>query len=174
MAKKKEETQIAEKPVAELPNGYGRILAYVDGNGRVLQWFFPDIQETNLPADEHLIEVVEDAYLKVAGRAAWISGDAVTDEAPPSSAHVIDESGKWVVDPDLLPHAEEQEINEVEKKVRLERAALLRESDWVSLRALESGAEMPQEWIDYRQALRDLPEQPGFPLAVSFPISPGS
>lgn len=34
----------------------------------------------------------------------------------------------------------------------------LAKTDWIVTRALESGQPVPQEWIDYRQALRDLAE----------------
>jgi len=29
--------------------------------------------------------------------------------------------------------------------------------DWITLRSHERGTPMPQPWLDYRQALRDLP-----------------
>ena len=39
--------------------------------------------------------------------------------------------------------------------VRLQRNAKLAGSDWVVVRCTELGVPVPQEWIDYRQALRD-------------------
>lgn len=39
-----------------------------------------------------------------------------------------------------------------------ERNARLDKCDWVVLRSLETGEPVPQEWLTYRQALRDLPE----------------
>lgn len=44
--------------------------------------------------------------------------------------------------------------------LRTERNARLAASDWVVLRNLETNEPIPQEWLDYRQALRDLPETP--------------
>lgn len=38
------------------------------------------------------------------------------------------------------------------------RADLLRQSDWVVIKSQETGQPIPQEWKDYRQALRDLPK----------------
>jgi hypothetical protein len=32
--------------------------------------------------------------------------------------------------------------------------------------------EQQQAWIDYRQALLDVPEQPGFPINVVWPSKP--
>jgi DMSO/TMAO reductase YedYZ molybdopterin-dependent catalytic subunit len=58
--------------------------------------------------------------------------------------------------------------------VRAKRDALLRESDWVSIRALERNIAVPDEWVAYRQALRDLPMQRGFPQSVDWPTPPDS
>jgi hypothetical protein len=35
-------------------------------------------------------------------------------------------------------------------------------------------SEQQQEWIDYRQALLDVPQQEGFPLSVNWPSSPST
>ena len=52
--------------------------------------------------------------------------------------------------------------------VRLERNAFLRDSDWVSA----SDITMSDEWRTYRQALRDVPAQSGFPNTVTWPTKP--
>jgi len=52
------------------------------------------------------------------------------------------------------------------------RAARLRESDWVTLRAADTGAPLPAAWQAYRQALRDITKQPGWPLNISWPALP--
>ena len=41
---------------------------------------------------------------------------------------------------------------------RFERNRRLAESDWVVARAYERGEPIPDVWIIYRQALRDLPD----------------
>lgn len=41
--------------------------------------------------------------------------------------------------------------------LRVERDRRLTECDWVVVKAMENGTAIPQEWKDYRQALRDLP-----------------
>lgn len=46
------------------------------------------------------------------------------------------------------------------------RAAALAASDWVTLRAIDTGVPVPTGWTAYRQALRDLPAQPGWPDVV--------
>lgn len=48
------------------------------------------------------------------------------------------------------------------------RNLLLAETDWWAL----SDQTMTQEQIDYRQALRDVPQQDGFPLNITWPTKP--
>ena len=69
--------------------------------------------------------------------------------------------------PDYNPdeRAREQEANEV----RNQRDALLAKTDWTQV------ADAPvdqQAWSTYRQALRDIPEQNGFPGDVDWPSKP--
>ena len=52
--------------------------------------------------------------------------------------------------------------------VRQERNVLLKDSDWVS----GSDITMSDEWRTYRQALRDVPAQSGFPNSVTWPTKP--
>ena len=53
--------------------------------------------------------------------------------------------------------------------IRNLRNQLLTESDWIVLRSLENAASIPTEWVIYRQALRDIPEQEKFPNLVQWP-----
>ena len=61
---------------------------------------------------------------------------------------------------------------EVAKVVRKDRDAEIAKSDWVVVKHNELGTPIPQEWLDYRQALRDITEQSGFPDNVEWPLSP--
>ncbi len=54
---------------------------------------------------------------------------------------------------------------------KLERNALLQESDWVFTFDSPLTDEQKAEAVTYRQALRDLPSQSGFPN-VEFPTKP--
>ena len=69
--------------------------------------------------------------------------------------------------PDLVAMAE---------KVRAERDRLLREEvDPVvsnPLRWASMTPEPQQAWVDYRQALLDVPQQAGFPEVVEWPVKP--
>lgn len=57
---------------------------------------------------------------------------------------------------------------------RATRAAHLQASDWTQLADARRsmGATLASQWDAYRQALRDLPSQPGWPATISWPKSP--
>lgn len=52
--------------------------------------------------------------------------------------------------------------------VRQQRNTLLSETDWMA----NSDVTMSDEWRTYRQALRDIPTQEGFPNSVTWPTKP--
>lgn len=64
-----------------------------------------------------------------------------------------------------------REYDDAEKEINIRkmRDGLLRETDWM---VLSDNLEPPQEWLDYRQALRDVPQQDTFPNAVTWPTKP--
>jgi len=61
---------------------------------------------------------------------------------------------------------------EFAKSARDSRDNLLSECDWVIVMSLEAGRAIPAEWATYRQALRDLPQQAGFPVTINWPVKP--
>ena len=54
-------------------------------------------------------------------------------------------------------------------EMRKRRDDLLKESDWVVVKAFETNTTIPAEWATYRQALRDIPQQPDFPTNINWP-----
>ena len=56
-------------------------------------------------------------------------------------------------------------------QMRAARDRALEASDWRVIRAAETGVAMSQEWQDYRQSLRDLPNSDGWPN-VELPHDP--
>ena len=69
----------------------------------------------------------------------------------------------------LGPAPADGNTSELENEVRAKRNALLSGSDWTQI------ADAPvdqQAWAAYRQALRDIPEQPGFPHDIIWPVAP--
>lgn len=57
-------------------------------------------------------------------------------------------------------------------RVRFERQALLSYCDWTQIPDAPLTAEQKQAWAVYRQALRDVPAQAGFPDNVNWPEKP--
>lgn len=55
-------------------------------------------------------------------------------------------------------------------RVREERNAKLAASDWTQ--ALDIPEATRSAWATYRQALRDIPSQPGFPDVITWPTPP--
>ena len=63
---------------------------------------------------------------------------------------------------------ENKPLDQAEQAVRNQRDRLLSDSDW---RALSDNTLTP-EWATYRQALRDITGQAGFPYSVVWPVKP--
>lgn len=86
--------------------------------------------------------------------------------APPDTEHETfawDASIKrWVGTPTAAAHWQ---------LVRAERDRRLSACDWVVARASERGEPVPIDWTVYRQALRDITDQPD-PLAIRWPEPP--
>ena len=58
------------------------------------------------------------------------------------------------------------------KVVRVTRDSKLAETDWVVIKATETGTPVPEAIALERQALRDITEQAGFPWTVQWPTQP--
>lgn len=56
--------------------------------------------------------------------------------------------------------------------VRAQRDKLLAETDWIVIMHTEKGTNIPAVWEIYRQSLRDITSQPGFPHDVTWPEKP--
>ena len=99
----------------------------------------------------------------------------MTDKIPPvteDGQFVQFSSGEWhIVNTD--PKNEEF-IAELEELNRTNRLELLKESDIAALKYTELGQAVPQDLVEYRQALRDISEQVCFPLFVYAPQKPQS
>jgi hypothetical protein len=61
-------------------------------------------------------------------------------------------------------------------KARQDRDQLLVDSDWTDTLSAKTrlGDTLYQEWQTYRQALRDVPQQAGFPTNITWPTAPSS
>ncbi len=65
-----------------------------------------------------------------------------------------------------------QKDAEQAKNVRATRDEKLKECDWIVIKNLETNSNIPGAWEVYRQALRDVPSQAGFPWTVTWPDAP--
>jgi len=77
-----------------------------------------------------------------------------------------------MIDWSQLKTAEQLEAERLEAKanqVRAERDRLLTASDWTQV---ADAPVVSLEWQPYRQALRDVPQQSGFPDSVEWPVPP--
>lgn len=96
------------------------------------------------------------AYESEAERNEWGAPELVEMTPEEIDAHL-----NPPVDPEKLADA-----------ARAQRDALLSACDWVVVRAQELGEPVPEAWADYRQALRDVPQQEGFPENIDWPYAP--
>jgi hypothetical protein len=72
------------------------------------------------------------------------------------------EEAQWIVQKDI----------DKANNVRQIRDDKLKETDWVVIKNLELNANIPGAWEVYRQALRDIPTQEGFPWTITWPVEP--
>jgi hypothetical protein len=70
----------------------------------------------------------------------------------------------------IIPVPHELDRNMAEFNMRSARDSALTRCDWVITRAFEEGQPVPANYLDYRNALRDLPSQPGFPYDYVWPV----
>jgi hypothetical protein len=61
---------------------------------------------------------------------------------------------------------------ELAARALIKRNAELQESDWTQLPDVPLTVEQVSAWAVYRQALRDLPAQPGWPANINWPVQP--
>jgi len=83
----------------------------------------------------------------------------------------VRENGKWFLLPTVREFSAEQLADRhasAAASVRSTRSMLLAETDWTAL----SDVIIIPEMATYRQALRDITSQPGFPHNVSWPVKP--
>lgn len=89
--------------------------------------------------------------------------------------HAVRGQNGWIEEWEIITAAPEEIKARDDIKaaqVRSERDQLLSESDWTQMPdAINAGADQ-DAWAIYRQALRDLTGQPGFPWDVTWPEAP--
>lgn len=64
------------------------------------------------------------------------------------------------------------ENDRLAEDIRKKRNDLLSQTDWLAIKGAETGIPLGGPWASYRQALRDITSQPGFPENVVWPQPP--
>lgn len=98
-----------------------------------------------------------------------LTGDLVAYQPP---APADDEFRTWSWSEDLRAYIATSTQAGCARDMRAQRDGLLAACDWVVARAVEQAEPVPEPWATYRQALRDIPQQPGFPTTVDWPTPP--
>lgn len=82
---------------------------------------------------------------------------------------------KWVTQWSIVDKSQDEmdaELAQLAAAARQQRDELLTGSDWITVKAFETATAIPVEWIDYRQALRDVSSQAAFPYTIDWPTRP--
>lgn len=90
--------------------------------------------------------------------------DATTGE---TTERMVDMPGVLSVE-----EAQALEVAQLADAVRAERDRRLTDCDWSMLMDAPVTDAQRTAWKAYRQALRDVPTQPGFPDAINWPVAP--
>ena len=77
-------------------------------------------------------------------------------------------NGKWYTKYTIGQRDKEPIDKQYAESIRNRRDNLIKESDWRAV----SDRELEPEWKEYRQALRDITKQEGFPHDVKWPTDP--
>lgn len=87
-------------------------------------------------------------------------GEFLEPPASPGAGYVFDDGAfAWVFDPAVAS-----------EEARAHRAGLLAACDWTQLPDVPVA--IKTAWAAYRQALRDITDQPGYPENIIWPIAP--
>ena len=119
-------------------------------DSELAQYGYARVIYQNPPTQEHLKRVESNGIGPIGNghyQNLWLVRDATAEEA-------------------------KAETNEVVEQVIEQRLYLLRQSDWTQLADVPLSAEKKAEWNTYRQALRDITLQEGYPFNVVFPTEP--
>ena len=106
-------------------------------------------------------DILEDAVADVVSQRVDLSTRTLVDLPPrPSEDHEFDYAAKvWRLDRERAAW-----------RMRAERDRRLADTDWTQLPDIAEATKL--RWQDYRQALRDVTTQPGFPEQIKWPTPP--
>lgn len=150
-------------------------MRYVQARGGIFERHVHDVEPTqwdennycfarNLSADRaemlgvYKLKIVTPPYFDIATQKR-VEKDAVLIDGQWTQVYAVE---------DMTPEEAQTRYDEWAIKARTLRDKLLEDTDWTAL----SDRTMPPEMATYRQALRDITTQDGFPYAVEWPLKP--
>lgn len=101
------------------------------------------------------------------------SFDTATQKLVESTPKFNEANGRWYRNWELVELSEEEKSYNAKNKadqVRAERDRLLKATDWTQYKDIPE--EISSLWAPYRQNLRDITKQEGFPISVNWPQKP--
>jgi hypothetical protein len=128
-----------------------------------------------------LIQVMKDCNLEdITHMLSEDIGAKLADGLPENSDYYIQDNSIVTIPPQPSsnhmwdPDSKQWELSEglMLLKIKKLQQRLLRESDWIVIRALDQGVPIPKDWQTYRQKLRDIDAQPGYPNTIEWPTKP--
>lgn len=135
-------------------------------SGEFMQYYASTVDPEIPGVNAIAVDDFEDGYMSK--RPRMVNGQVVYDPVdtsePPSPHHVRDpQTHAWVLTDAGASAA-----------LRAQRDALLAQSDWTDTLSSKNrlGDALYNAWQDYRQILRDIPGQAGFPFDVAWPEPP--
>ena len=87
-------------------------------------------------------------------------------------ADYVDEDGVTVTKASQEEAYTARKDAEAATAARATRDGLIASCDWMAIKAFEGGTAVSTEWATYRQALRDVSAQAGFPNDITWPTQP--
>jgi hypothetical protein len=136
-------------------------IVYDSRNGKILRSVF-------CTEDDSLMQTMETWENIIEGQAKddenYIENNKIVAiPSKPSINHIFDyQTKKWILG----------DIDYVVQEIKIKRNKLLQESDWTQIPNNPLTIEKQQEWAVYRQLLRDITKQPGYPANVVWPQQP--
>ena len=116
--------------------------------------------------DKNIILMQADGYLPV------VVIEEPTAEKPIVKYREVNGQIEQYAEAAPVPAVPEPTSEQQKMQIRAQRNLLLTQCDWTQLPDAPLTAEQKQAWAEYRQALRDVPEQAGFPENVAWPLVP--
>lgn len=102
----------------------------------------------------------------------WKAHDSRTQKLVPAEPYLENNQVYTVSVADKTQEEKDADTLSQATSVRADRAKRLQDTDWVVIKHLERNENIPGAWEVYRQALRDVPTQAGFPWDVVWPAKP--